>query len=274
MKRMPDSTLKVAMAQMLVEPGNPGTNLSRAEEMIKQAAERGCRVVVLPECLDFGWMDDSARERACPIPGNHAEILSEAARAAGIYVAAGLVERDGAHLYNAAVLFSPSGDILLKHRKINELSIALGLYTVGDSLGVARTPDGAFGLNICADNFPDSLELGISQARIGAQLLLSPSAWAVPPDHDNERNPYGDLWRGAYTELARRAGVATVGVSNVGPVLSGAWQGWKCIGCSLAVGADGRILAQGPYGVGASALICVDVPLERPLNESVRASES
>ena len=37
---------------------------------------------------------------------------------------------------------------------------------------------------MAADNFPDSLVLGHSLARMGAQILLSPSAWAVPADHD------------------------------------------------------------------------------------------
>ena len=89
------------------------------------AAARDCRVVVLPECLDLGWTDPSALESAAPIPGPHSDRLAVAAREHAVYVAAGLVEAAGVHRYNAAILLSPDGDIILRHRKINELDFAL-----------------------------------------------------------------------------------------------------------------------------------------------------
>ena len=48
-------------------------------------------------------------------------------------------------------------------------------------------------------------------------------------------------------------------MSNVGPVVGGDWDGWRCVGCSLAVGLDGDVLARGPYG--EESLLVVDVPL-------------
>ena len=102
-----------------------------------------------------------------------------------MFVAAGLVERAGDRLYNAAVLIAPAGEILLHHRKINELDIALDLYSVGDRLGVVETELGTLGLAICADNFGSSLAIAHVLARMGAQVILSPSAWAVDADHDN-----------------------------------------------------------------------------------------
>ena len=168
---------------------------------IGEAAAQGCRLVVLPECLDLGWTDPSARDLARPIPGPHAERLAQAAREHRIYVAAGLVERAGDRLYNAAVLIGPEGRVLLHHRKINELDIALDLYSIGDRLGVVETELGTIGLAICADNFGSSLAIGHVLARMGAQLILSPSAWAVDADHDNDREPYGKLWLDSYARL-------------------------------------------------------------------------
>ena len=52
---MAQTTVKLAMAQMLVEGGRLGENLRRAAEMIAAAASQGCQIVVLPECLDLGW---------------------------------------------------------------------------------------------------------------------------------------------------------------------------------------------------------------------------
>jgi predicted amidohydrolase len=199
------------------------------------------------------------------IPGPHAGRLAQAAHTHRIYVAAGLVERAGDRLYNAAVLIGPGGDLLLHHRKINELDIALDLYSIGDRLGVIETELGTLGLNICADNFGSSLAISHVLARMGAQIILSPSAWAVDADHDNTREPYGQLWRDSYTELARLYDLTIVGVSNVGWITGGPWKGRKCIGRSLAVGPGGDIVAQGPYGENADALIEVSVRPRPPV---------
>ena len=249
------------MGQMLVEGGASARNLGRAVAMIHRAATEGCAVVVLPECLDAGWTHPSARDIARPIPGDSSSALAAAARDAGIHVVAGLTERDGERIYNAAILISPHGEILLKHRKINELDIARDLYATGDRLGVARTPLGVVGITICADNFPDSLDLAQVLARMGCQVLLSPSAWAVDAAHDNLRTPYGALWKESYSAIAGRHGIPVIGVSNVGWLTAGPWKGRKCIGCSLAMGAAGSVLAQGPYGEDAEALIGTSVAL-------------
>jgi predicted amidohydrolase len=256
---------KAGMAQILVAGGRPEANLGRAVEMIRQAASQGCRMVVLPECLDLGWTDPSARELAQAIPGPHVDRLADAARDNRIFVTAGLVERAGDRLYNAAVLIGPGGEIVLHHRKINELDIALDLYAVGDRLGVVETELGTLGLNICADNFGDSLAIGHVLARMGAQVILSPSAWAVDAAHDNDREPYGQLWRDSYTQLARLYDLTVIGVSNVGRITGGPWQGRKCIGCSLAIGPGGEILSQGPYGDDAEALVCAEVQPRPPI---------
>ena len=59
--------------------------------------------------------------------------------------------------------------------------------------------------------------------------------------------------------MTRLFDLRTFGVSNVGRITGGPWQGRKCIGCSLAVGPGGAILGRGPYGEQAEAVVCVDV---------------
>ena len=262
------------MGQMRVLGGDVPGNLRRAEAMIAQGAAAGCTVVVLPECLNVGWTHPDTPALAAPVPGPHSDVLCRAARAAGVHVVAGLAEREGDRVYNAAVLIDDVGRILLKHRKINELSIAHDIYALGQSLAVAESGIGHVGLAICADNFPDSLALGHALARMGADFILSPCAWAVDADYDQRAQPYGDLWRAAYTKLARLYDVGVVGVSNVGRLDAGVWRGRKCIGCSLAVGPGGEILAEGPYGEDAEVLIPVRLPVaERPARGTAVAQE-
>lgn len=265
--------LKIGMGQMLVEPGEPHRNIARAIDMVASAAESGCDIVVLPECLDIGWTHPSAATLAEPIPGERTAAFAAAARQNGVWVVAGLTERSENEIYNAAVLLSPEGSLVLRHRKINELDIGTSLYSTGTGLAVARTPIGAIGVNICADNFPDSLVLGHSLARMGAQLLLSPCAWAVDADHDNTKEPYGQLWLDAYVPLARLYDLTVIGVSNVGWLTDGPWKGRKCIGCSLAVGPEG-VLLQGPYGEAAEALLTVEVDVRPPIGRGTRIAEA
>jgi predicted amidohydrolase len=248
--------VRVAMAQMRLEWGAPEANLLHAAEMIERAAAEDCRVVVLPECLDIGWTHPDTARLAEPIPGPRSEALCEAARRAGVWAVAGLTERDGEDVYNAAVLISSDGRIVLKHRKVNILDIAHPFYATGDRLGVARTPFGTVGVDICADNAPNSLVLAHSLCRMGARIVLSPCAWAVDAE---DNGPYGDMWKRAYREIARLYGVPTIGVSNVGWMGGGPWRGRKCIGNSLAMSGDGRILCEGPFGDDAEALLPVEV---------------
>lgn len=252
-------SFKLAMGQMLVEGGKPFRNLSRACEMIEQAKEEGASLILLPECLDLGWTHPSAKELAQPIPGEYSRTLCETARKCGIYVVAGLTEKWRRRIYNSAILISPKGRILLKYRKINELTIAQDIYSIGDRLMVAETSLGTLGINICADNFPDSLVLGHSLARMGAEVILSPSAWAVDAGHDNQKQPYGEMWERAYSLLAQLYEISVVGVSCVGWIDAGVWAGKKCIGCSIAVNHKGEVIARGPYGESAEALITVEI---------------
>lgn len=251
------------MAQMLVRTSAADENLARAEAAIARAKALGCDFVVLPECLDLGWTNPAARERATSIPGPFSDRLADAARRHAIHVVAGLHERAGDRLFNASVLLDDAGRLLHTHHKINELDIAWDLYTRGDSLAVAPTRYGKVAISICADNAPGAVALGHAAGHLGARMILSPCAWAVPADYDPVREPYGwDVWDDSYPAIARQHRMPIIGVSNVGRIEAGPWQGRSCIGSSLAVSAHGTTLVRGPYGVDAEALLTVDLALE------------
>jgi predicted amidohydrolase len=259
-------SFNLALAQMLVVPGEVEANLRRAEERIAAAAKSGAALVLLPEALDCGWAHPSARELAGGIPdGDACRRFCAAAKRHGVFVCAGLVERatrnteHGTRFFNSAVLIDPGGEVLLHHRKIHELDFARELYSVGDRLGVVETPWGRAGLMICADGFAPGQAISRSLALMGARFILSPCAWAVPADHDNAREPYGRLWLDNYGPVARDFGVWIAGCSNIGPITAGAWAGRQCIGNSLVLGPDGEVAARGNHGPAADELLLVRV---------------
>lgn len=258
-------TFKLALAQMRVVPGQRDENLRVAVENIAAAAKAGAAIVLLPEALDFGWCHSSAIQGAGSIPdGETCLRLREAAKTHRMHVCAGFIERDGGKLFNSAVLISPEGEVLLHHRKINELAMAHHLYSCGDRLGVAHTPLGVIGLMICADGFAPNLAVSRTLGLMGAQIILSPCAWAVPPDHDNMKEPYGRLWLDSYRPVAHEGKMWIAGTSNVGPVTEGEWSGHQCIGCSLVMAPDGKPALRGPYGVDAAGLLLANVTLHAP----------
>ena len=139
---------------MRVNGGRKEENLARADQGITEAARAGGQVVLLPEAFPLGWMHPFAASGTEPIPdGDSCRRLSAWSRWHSLYVCAGLVERAGAKVFNAAVLLGPTGELLLHHRKINELGIGHDYYALGDRLQVAATSLGTFGLMVCADAF-------------------------------------------------------------------------------------------------------------------------
>jgi predicted amidohydrolase len=260
------TSFRLAMVQMRVDGGQKEANVKRAQESIREAAGHGARVILLPEALTLGWTDPSAGSMAEPIPdGEFCRLLSESAKRHAVYVCAGLVERTGSQVFNAAVLVDPAGEVILHHRKINELEIGQTYYALGDRVAVVRTPIATFGVMICADAFARGQVISRTLAMMGADVILSPCAWAVPAAHDNEKEPYGQLWRENYGPVARDFRLWIAGASNVGWLRAGPWAGRKCIGCSLLVGPDGREKLMGPYGAEAEAILYADVkPEQRP----------
>ena len=255
--------LKIGMGQLLVEGGEPERNLKRAGKMLEDAAEKSCRLVLLPECLDFAWTHPSAKTEAQPIPGPYSDILCKLAKTYNLYLCAGLTERSEDKVYNTAIFISPEGNILLKYRKINVLTVAQDIYSIGETLSVVKTPFGVVGVNICSDNYIDSLDIGHTLARMGAQIILSPSSWTVDYSIVEGDILYGKKWLKPYQTLAVAHDLIVVSATAVGVIVGGVYEGKKMVGCSLAVNKDG-IVAEGKYNEFTGQLVIADITIPSP----------
>tara|TARA_B100001105_G_scaffold152286_1_gene122212 strand:- start:687 stop:1520 length:834 start_codon:yes stop_codon:yes gene_type:complete len=255
--------LKIGMGQLLVEGGEPERNLKRAGKMLEDAAEKSCRLVLLPECLDFAWTHPSAKTEAQPIPGPYSDILCKLAKTYNLYLCAGLTERSEDKVYNTAIFISPEGNILLKYRKINVLTVAQDIYSIGETLSVVKTPFGVVGVNICSDNYIDSLDIGHTLARMGAQIILSPSSWTVDYSIVEGDILYGKKWLKPYQTLAVAHDLIVVSATAVGVIVGGVYEGKKMVGCSLAVNKDG-IIAEGKYNEFTGQLVIADITIPPP----------
>jgi len=255
-----NSQFKLAMVQMTVKGGERNTNIALAQKMIKEAAQNNADVVLLPEAMDLGWTDPTALTMAEPIPdGITCSALVKSAKENNVYVISGLVEKEGDLVYNSAVLINPEGEVILKHRKINEVDIGKEFYALGENLNVVDTEFGKIGLEICADAYTKDHSLSRALAHMGADVILSPCSWAMPAEHDNEKEPYGSTWTKAYSAVAKEFSIWIAGCSNVGWMTAGPWKGHKSIGNSLVMGPDGQPVLWGPYGVNAETILYIDI---------------
>jgi predicted amidohydrolase len=257
---------KLALGQMTVVGGDIEGNVQRAVRMISAATDAGAKVVLLPEALDVGWTNPNARTLATAIPdGQTCLTLRAAAQRSSVYVCAGLTERAGDAVFNAAVFISPAGEVVLHHRKLNELEVGHDVYDQGDRLGVVQTPLATFGLMICADGFARGQVVSCTLGLMGADVILAPSAWAVAPGYNNAATPYGALWRENFGAVGRDFRLWVAACSNVGRITGGPWDDHLCIGCSLVVDPERNPTLTGPFGERAETLLISGIkPEPRP----------
>lgn len=266
------TSIRIGIAQLLVEGGESERNFERAEKLISQAYEQNCNLVLLPETIDFAWTHPRAKTECQPIPGPFSDRFCNIAREKQIYICLGLTEKRGENIYNTAILINRQGEIITKYSKINLLVVEHDYYEVGKSLNVVETEFGNIGLNICADNYPESLAIGHTLARMGAQIILSPSSWTVEYSITEEDDPYKEKWVYPLSRLAQLYNIVIVSTTSVGYIVGGPYEGKKMVGCSLIVNKDG-ILAQGQFNEFAGQLIYVDIDVPQNSEKGTQIGE-
>lgn len=254
-------TIRLAMGQLLLEGGEPQRNFDRAKKMVIKAKEQGAELIILPETIDFTWTHPSAYEEALPIPGEYSDMICGWAKEFGIYICVGLTERRPDNkLYNTALLINDEGEILIKYHKINLISVEQPYYEVGDVLKVVDSPWGKIGLNICADNYRDSVHIGKTLGAMGARIILSPSSWTVDHSISEIDEPYHDKWVVPLSYIASMYNALVVSTTSVGYIVGGPYEGKKMVGCSLAVSREG-VLRKGQFNEFAGELIFLETEI-------------
>jgi len=187
--------MKLALAQIEIEPAAVDRNVEAAVDAVTEAAKRGCDLVALPEIFNVGYFAfDSYARAAEPLDGPTLSRLGEVAAETGIWLLAGTVVEDleasarrgfetpdGGGYANTAVLLDPSGTrrvVYRKHHLFGYESAEAELLTPGERLSTAPVGEVTVGVTTCYDlRFP---ELYRDLLDDGATLVLVPSAWPYP----------------------------------------------------------------------------------------------
>jgi len=190
-----DETIRVGLIQMDGRLNDKQYNLARAENLIRQAAARGAKIVCTPEAsvqgyarvaLPPGRSADAPQivaERAKilaaaeTIPGPATNRFSTLAKELGIWMVFGMDENRGGKLFNTAVLMNPQGQIVGTYSKVHlqNWMLASGVNH-GDGFPVWEVEIGGvttkIGIEICYDiQHPEATrELALG----GAEIVFNP----------------------------------------------------------------------------------------------------
>ena len=238
-------------------------NLQQAQQMVQQAAQEGCRVVVLPEMFSCPYQAVLFPKYAEAAEGETVRRMSEWAKENGVILVGGSIPEcdDAGRVYNTSFVFNEQGILLGRHRKMHlfDVDIAGGTcfkesdtLTAGQELTLCETSVGVWGIGVCYD-----MRFGAMAAemvRRGADLLIYPAAfgWTTGPAH----------W-----ELTLRARAVDHQVFVIGAApakLTGSV--YEAYGHSVAIDPWGRILFQAD-----ETEQLVKIEIDRAVQEKVRA---
>lgn len=178
------NTLRIAQVQMSVTR-NKDENIHRAARMIRQAAEQGAELAMLPEMFCCPYENAAFRPYGEAEGGPAQQALSALAGELGIWIVGGSVpELENEKVYNTSYVYDSSGRQVARHRKMHLFDIDVeggqrfmesDTLSPGNEVTVFDTPWGRMGLCICFDlRFEELSRLMTLQ---GAQIILTPAAF-------------------------------------------------------------------------------------------------
>jgi len=255
--------IRVSCIQFAPEIGAVDANMAEASRLVRAAAAEGSGLIVLPELASTGYVfasQEEANSLAEPVPdGPTTRAWAALARELGIHIVAGIAERGGDVLYNAAVIVGPEGYIGT-YRKAHLWDQENVYFAKGDlGFPVFDTALGKVGVAICYDGwFPETFR---RLALAGAEIVCIPTNWVPMPDQ-----PEGEA---AMANTLHRAAAHTNGIFIACADRVGIERGQPFEGQSLIIGPNGWPLA-GPASRDRtetlSALVDLDAAGRKDLN--------
>ena len=189
--------VSVAAIQMRCTDSVEG-NIAQAERMVRQAAEMGANVVLLPELFERPYFCQERRyeyyEYAKSVEENDAVIyMKKLAKELHIVLPVSFYERDVNVLYNSVAMIDADGSVLGVYRKTHipddHFYQEKFYFTPGNTgFRVWNTAYGCIGVGICWDQwFPETAR---AMAVKGAELLLYPTAIGSEPILECDSMPH------------------------------------------------------------------------------------
>lgn len=230
-------------------------NINKAEKMVREAADNGANIILLPELFERQYFCQEKRydyyDYALPLEKNPAvNRFKEVAKELGVVIPVSFYERDINRLFNTVAMIDADGSVLGIYRKTHipddHFYQEKFYFTPGDTgFKVFDTRFGCIGVGICWDQwFPETARCMAVQ---GAEMLLYPTAIGSEPILDVDSSGH---WRRvmqghAAANLMPVVAANRIGVETVEPYKENAGQSSSLdfYGCSFIADATGDIIA-------------------------------
>jgi predicted amidohydrolase len=183
-----ESLIKIACCQIEPHVGQKEENVDKTIRFAKEASNHGAHIILLPELANTGYVFETREEAfdlAEVVPGGEtSRRWEEFARDRGVYLAAGIAEREGSQLYNSSVLIGPDGYIG-SYRKLHLWNREKLFFEPGDlGLPVFHTPLGRMAMYVCYDMwFPEITRIYALQ---GVDLILNVTNWVAGSEAERD----------------------------------------------------------------------------------------
>ena len=193
------SEITVAAIQMKMS-ALPEENITHAEALVREAAQKGAQIVLLPELFERPYFCQERRydslDFAMPVSENPAvQFMQTLAKELSLVIPVSFYERDGNCSYNSVAMIDADGSLLGVYRKTHipdDHYYQEKFYFSPGNTGfrVFGTRYGAVGVGICWDQwFPEAAR---AMALLGADILLYPTAIGSEPILSTDSEPH---WR-------------------------------------------------------------------------------
>ena len=220
MSKQKKDSFKIAAAQAAPIFLNKEKTIEKACKLIRQAGEKGAKLIVFPEAFipgypDWVWVVPNSKSKmlndlyselvnnSVTIPDKSTDKLCKSAKESKINVIMGLHERNSessnSSLFNTILFINEKGEIGGKHRKLIPTGGERLIWAQGDgsTLNVFDSPIGKVGGLICWENLMPLARQAMYNG--GAQILASPT-W----DKSNK-------WLQSLQHIAREGGMFVIG---------------------------------------------------------------
>lgn len=229
--------MKICLLPLKTDVGNPDANMQRIERVLPRLLSKSPDLICLPECTLTGYLfqERELNKFGEPIPGPSTTKLAAITKQNDVQLSFGLIEKTMKGFYNSAVFINTSGEIVIKHRKLNEEPP----YLPGDSFSSFPIKGKKCGLILCGDLFHPAIKDWINGAISFLIIPMSRSFSETSPDIERWKNEERQI----YADRVRELGIQALFVNALETSSESA-----SFGGAFVVNSDGKILSESPHG--------------------------
>lgn len=198
--------LQIALSQLKLKDGYLDYNRTKILNVMKQIKNKNIDIICFPELVLTGYDFKLINDRNIEVISK--EFFAQLAKQYKIAVVAGISIHKSNDIFDSVAIWDKNGDLIHLYNKIHLWGIERENFKAGNELKTIKYNGWNIGFGLCADiGFP---EISRILALDEAELIIFPSAWAVPND------PNDKIWELTLRARAAENQLYVAGINRTG----------------------------------------------------------